>query len=169
MSGKLTLETGSGWKRASGIILLSAAAALALISIIWIWLRSQTASMDKNVLTALLALMAYVLFRVFYGWMDRAFPGQAVLRTVRWSLDENCLTLDGQEIPRSSIRQVHCWPNRDALGHSLPGWTVNIETTGKNRLLRSVTAGPGAELSVRQLRELTQALGYGSRWKEEDT
>ena len=63
---------------------------------------------------------------------------------------------------------VHCWPNRDALGHQGAGWTVNIETTGKTELLRSRTGEKEAKQSARQLRALVVALGYGSAWAEEE-
>ena len=61
---------------------------------------------------------------------------------------------------------MYCWPNRDALGHTGAGWTINIETTGKNQVLRSLTEGEDLERSVGQLRALVEALGYGSRWEE---
>ena len=106
---------------------------------------------------------------MLYGLLDRALPSTIPIRTVDWSLTEDALTLGGQAIPRDTIRQVHCWPNRDALGHSLPGWTVNIETTGKNRVLRSVRSGAEAETSERLLRELVETLGYGACLPEKES
>ena len=43
---------------------------------------------------------------------------------------------------------------------------MNIETTGKNQLLRSLTEGEEVDHSVRQLRALVVALGYGAQWQE---
>ena len=76
------------------------------------------------------------------------------------------LVLGEVSIPRESIKMVHCWPNRDSLGFSTPGWTVNIETDGKNQVLRTLTEGSPAETSAALLRELVVALGYGRNWPE---
>lgn len=163
MSGKLTLENGGGWKRTVPVLLLTMAAALALT-----WLAAACVlsrlSLDGMSFTIVAVLIAYVLFRAFYPLFSRLVPGEEVLRTVSWTLTEEALTIGGDVIPRNTIRQVHCWPNRDALGNRFAGWTVNIETTGKNRLLRSVTDEKLAESSAQHLRELVAALGYGSRW-----
>jgi hypothetical protein len=53
---------------------------------------------------------------------------------------------------------VHCWQKNGA-------WTINIETTGKNRLLKSAD-GADAEDSIQSLYDLVEALGYRSQWKE---
>ena len=66
--------------------------------------------------------------------------------------------------PLRSIKNVYCWPNRDALGVTNPGWTVNIKTTGKNLLLRSLREGEEAERSALRLRALVVALGYEDNW-----
>lgn len=109
------------------------------------------------------ALGAYVLFRLFYPMLRGLFPGGGE-RTLLWHVTPDTLVLGREEIPRGAIKAVHCWPNRDALGHAGAGWTVNIETTGKNHLLRSLTEGEGLDQSVRQLRALVVALGYGGQW-----
>ena len=66
------------------------------------------------------------------------------------------LTLGETEIPQKTIKMVYCW-EKDG------DWTVNIETTGKNQLLRSVE---GDARSVRQLYALVDALGFRSQWRE---
>ena len=96
------------------------------------------------------ALGAYVLFRLFYPMLRGLFPGGGE-RTLLWHVTPDTLVLGREEIPRGAIKAVHCWPNRDALGHAGAGWTVNIETTRKNHLLRSLTEGEGLDQSVRQL------------------
>ena len=161
MSGKLTLESGGGWKHTVPVTALSILAALAAA-----WFVATQLRLTGWTLTIAAALTAYVVFRMLYGLLDRALPSTIPIRTADWSLTEDALTLDGQTIPRDTIRQVHCWPNRDALGHSLPGWSVNIETTGRNQLLRSLAEGPLADRSVQQLHDLVDALGYGVRWPE---
>lgn len=167
MSGKLTLASGSVGKHVTMITVLSAAGALALLSVMALCLRQYlTVELSTGAEAVVLAILAYVAFRVLYGILGRALPGDTQIRTVAWAINGGVLTLDGKAIPLGSIRQVHCWPNRDALGHSLPGWTVNIETTGRNQLLRSVAEGPAEELSARQLHALVDALGYGNRWPE---
>ena len=66
------------------------------------------------------------------------------------------LTLGETEIPQKTIKMVYSW-EKDG------DWTVNIETTGKNQLLRSVE---GDARSVRQLYALVDALGFRSQWRE---
>ena len=92
--------------------------------------------------------------------------GELLIKTSSWRVTPDTLYLGETAIPRSSIRQVYCWPNRDALGHKGTGWTINIETTGKNQVLRSLTEGEDLERSVQQLRAMVVALGYGDRWEE---
>ncbi len=158
MSGKLMIEGKGGGRRTALLVALSAAAALGLCLAL-LPLLAEGSGLG-GVRGGLLALTAYAGFRVFYGWLGKA--GAPAGRTVSWELTADALILDGRSIPRASLRQVHCWPNRDALGHSLPGRTVNIETSGGNLLLRSAAEAP--EESERQLRALVEALGYGDRW-----
>ena len=75
-------------------------------------------------------------------------------QTVRWTLTEETLRLGKDVIPRESIRMVHCWKRGDRH-------VVNIETTGRNRVLRGV---PGEEPDE-ALRALVEALGYGRKWE----
>ncbi len=165
MSGKITVQSGSGVGRTALLVLLSAGASLALCLLAGPVLLDAL-GLEGGLRGAALAVAAYVIFRTLYGALGKAAPGGGI-RTAAWSIDGGVLTLDGGAVPLGDIRAVYCWPNRDALGHVLAGWTVNIETVGKNRVLRSVTEGPAAELSVRQLRALVDALGYGDRWQEE--
>ncbi|MBQ9347375.1 MAG: hypothetical protein IJT94_08580 [Oscillibacter sp.] len=133
------------------------------------------------------AILAYVLFRVLFPYASRRFPGGGT-RRVTWEVTADALTIDGRTIARNSIKNIHIWPNRDALGHTLPGWTVNIETTGKNLLLRvprqndgdsgeNENGGNDGENgdggnnrengdSGEELRTLVRALGYENRWPE---
>ena len=109
-------------------------------------------------------LLAYVLLRVFYPVFDRLLPGGRREESVEWTVSGSTLKLAGTSIGRDQIRSVHCWPNRDALGNDKPGWTVNIETDGKNILLRSLSEEGRAEQSAQSLRNLVEALGYGGAW-----
>lgn len=160
MSGKLTLENGGVWKHTVPVILLSAAAAILVDLLVVVRLPLEGLAQ-----TIVIALVTYVLFRIFYPAFSQLLPQQEVLRTVSWTLTAETLTIGDDVIPRDTIRQVHCWPNRDALGNRFAGWTVNIETKGKNRVLRSVTDEKLAESSARHLRELVEALGYGRVWE----
>ena len=105
---------------------------------------------------------AYVLFRLFYphveGPVSRRRRADASL-----ARDAGYPGPGAGGNPRGAIKAVHCWPNRDALGHAGAGWTVNIETTGKPPA-RSLTEGEGLDQSARQLRALVVALGYGGQW-----
>ena len=107
---------------------------------------------------AVIALLTYILFRLLYPIAaDRLIPhGGAV--SVPWELTAEALILNGETIPRDSIRQVHIWDNRNALGQIQPGCIVNIERNGKNILLRSLTRGGEAEESAARLKAFAEAL-----------
>ncbi|MDY3280790.1 hypothetical protein [Dysosmobacter sp.] len=160
-TGKLILKAEGGWKRTALVWLASFAVTLAI-------LVPMAALVPLEGLTrgALLAVAAYVLMRCAYRLFVTLLPQRETERTVTWTVTEDALTLNGKTIPRGAIRNVHCWPNRDSLGFSVPGWTVNIETDGKNELLRSLTEGSPAETSAALLRKLVVALGYGRNWPE---
>ena len=162
MKGTLILESRGGWKTALPFVLAAVAAVLADLPT-----ARHLPDAGAFARSALLAAMTYIWFRLFYYAFSLLLPKDERSRTVEWTLTEDTLTLDGEAIPRKNIRQVHCWPNRDALGFDHGGWKVNLEMAGGNRLLRSVKEGPAAEISARQLRELVEALGYGSRWPAE--
>ena len=161
MSGELLIKTRS-WRQTVPAVVLACAAAVAL-SLLFARFVPLEGGLARG---AVLALVAYVLFRVLYPVCTRLFTGGTEARAGTWRVTEDTLYLNDLAIPRSSIRQVHCWPNRDALGHAGTGWTVNIETTGQNQLLRSLTEGADAARSAEQLRALVEALGYGGRWQE---
>lgn len=140
MSGELTIQERS-LKAELATLLLSGAAAAALTLVLFRFLRvgGPTAG-------AAGALSAYVAYRVLYGALN-----PSTSRRIAWALTDAELCLDGKTIPRASVRGVYCWPNRDALGHTRPGWVVNIETGRRNTLLRSEDA--------QALETLVRALG----------
>lgn len=160
MSGELTLSNHQlkGTFLAVGLS-IAASAVLALLLLHYLPLEAGFAR------GALSAFIAYVLFRLFYPICTQSVRTEPT-RVVHWQLSDNTLRLDETTIPLSTIRQIHCWPNRDALGHPQPGWTINIETTGHNTLLRSLTKAPGVNDSVAQLHALVDILGYGTRWPD---
>lgn len=158
MSGELLLETRGKTLPALGLsCLLTAGAAL-------VFLRRLPLS-GGAARGAAAALLAYVLFRILYPALRRLLPGRAAAAGT-WTVTPETLYLNGTAIPREEIRQVYCWPNRDALGHAGGGWTVNLETDGGHHVLRTLSEGADADRSVRQLRAMVVALGYGSCWKE---
>ena len=160
MSGELLLKNHS-WRQVLPGLLLAAAAAAGVT----FW-ALQYLPLEGLAQAAVAALIAYVLFRVLYPVCTGLFSKGQTASAGTWRVTEDTLYLNDTAIPRSSIRQVHCWPNRDALGHAGAGWTVNIETTGKNHLLRTLTEGADADHSIRQLRAMVVALGYGSQWTD---
>ena len=111
------------------------------------------------------ALTAYLLFRLLYPAISALLPGGT--QSVSWSVTATELRLGGDTVDRDTIKMVHCWPGRDALGNRRSGYTVNIETAGKNFLLHSLAEGQDAEKSASELRALVSALGYGRQWPEE--
>ena len=160
MSGELTLEK-TNWMGTLFAVLVSVLIAGGLT--VLIMSRLHVTGLGQAVTAG---LGAYVIFRLLYPMTAGMFPGGRAETTRTVTADK--LVLGQREIPRSAIKMVHCWPNRDALGHQGAGWTVNIETTGKNELLRSRTGEKEAKQSARQLRALVVALRYGSAWAEEE-
>ena len=63
------------------------------------------------------ALTAYLLFRLLYPAISALLPGGQ--QSVSWSVTATELRLGGQTVDRDTIKMVHCWPGRDALGLSL--------------------------------------------------
>ena len=161
MTGKLILEAEGTWKRTALVWLLSFAVAVVILVPL-----ASLLPLEGMARGAVLAIAAYVLVRCAYRLFSTLLPRQEVMRQMTWTVTEDALILDGKTIPRSAIRNVHCWPNRDSMGFSTSGWTVNIETDGKNELLRTLTEGSPAETSAALLRELVAALGYGRNWPE---
>ena len=159
MSGTLLVKKKGGWKR-NGCVLCGSIVITAAVD--WVVLRRFP--LQGAARSAVIAVLTYILFRVFYGELGRLLPEGGSAQTLEWTLSADTLTLGETVIPRETIRQVHCWPNRDSLGQDLPGWTVNIETDGKNQVLHSVPEGPERAPSERQLRALVCALGYAGAW-----
>ena len=161
MSGELLLENTGQWKQTVPALLLTC---LLAGGVTFLCLRYLP--LEGIGLTITAALLVYVLFRALYPALAGLFAPKGTEGAGTWRVTPDTLYLNDVAIPRSTIKMVHCWPNRDALGHDCAGWTINIETTGKNQLLRSLTSGEEAERSVRQLRALVVALGYGAQWRE---
>lgn len=159
MSGELTLEK-SGWLRVAVTVAVVCVVDAALM--VFLLPHLHLTGMAQAVVCA---LTAYLLFRLLYPALEGLLPGGK--RTVSWSVTATELRLGSQTVDRDTIKMVHCWPGRDALGNRRGGYTVNIETTGKNLLLRSAAEGQDADVSARQLRALVVALGYGRQWPEE--
>ena len=166
MTGELILEN-SGWKRRLPAM---AATAVAEAAVVWpavaLMLRRGVHGLMLQISTAVLAL---VLWWVLYPVVSRFFSKGEGRGPVRWTLTEDRLTIGGDVILLDTIKTVHCWANRSALGTADGGLTINIETTGKNRVLRSLRSGAEAETSERLLRELVEALGYGARLPEKES
>ena len=159
MSGELLLET-KRWQQVLPALLLSCALTLAAALACLRYLPAQSGTARA----AVAALLGYVLFRALYPALCGLFPQKG--EAGAWTVTEDALDLNGTRIPRSAIRQVYCWPNRNALGQAGTGWTVNIETDRGHHVLRSLTAGEDADRSARQLRAMVTALGYESSWRE---
>lgn len=170
MSGELILKNNNRWRRT-----LPAVAVTTLITFVFLWLMHILLSvsgtkMEGGVMEAILiALMTYVVFRSFYPLVTKYLPGGEKTRTLSWTMTGDDLILGSETIPLDNIKMVHCWPQKDALGHRLQGWIINIETrgAGKNQVLCSVDEGEQVERSVELLQELVDALGYHDRWVEE--
>ena len=159
MSGELTLEK-SGWPRLAATV--AAVCALDAALMVFLLPHLHLTGMAQAVVCA---LTAYLLFRLLYPAISALLPGGQ--QSVSWSVTATELRLGGQTVDRDAIKMVHCWPGRDALGNRRSGYTVNIETAGKNFLLRSAAEGQDAEKSAAQLRALVSALGYGRQWPGE--
>ncbi len=161
MSGEVLLKHHAWWQVLPAMA-LSLAAAGGLT-----WMVISRLPLEGLAMAAVSALLAYALFRCLYPVFTGLLGGRKAVEPTPWTCTEDALVLGGDRIPRESIRMVHCWQDRDALGNRSAGWVVNIETTGRNRLLRSLDEGADAEQSVQQLRALVTALGYGSQWNEQ--
>ena len=156
MSGELIVKSKSG-SRGVLSFLITAAALLAVMLPLARLLRAQ---LEKGTMTQIgFAILVPVLIVVLRPELEKLLPGgkQGVV-TMPWAIHGGILTLGETEIPLKTIKRVYCWQKDSA-------WTINIETTGRNQLLRSV-GGPEEEESVQRLYELVDALGYRSQWKE---
>lgn len=159
MSGELLLDSRKGLLPALALsCLLTLGVALLCLRLV----RLPESGMLRG---AAGCLLGYVVFRVLYPAMNDLFSRGTGSRGT-WRVTEDTLYLNDRAIPRSSIRQVYCWPNRNALGQTGKGWTVNLELDRGHRVLRSRTGGGEVEHAARQLRAMVVALGYGSAWQE---
>lgn len=161
MSGELLLESRKG---ALPALALSCLLTLGIALVCLRFLHLPESGVLRG---AAGAFLAYVLFRVLYPAMNELLSGGPDARGT-WRVTEDTLYLNEEAIPRSSIRQVYCWPNRNALGQTQAGWTVNIELDRGHRVLRSRSKGGEAEYARRQLRAMVVALGCGSRWAQSE-
>ena len=159
MSGELTLER-SGWPRLAATV----AAVCLLDGALMVFLLPHL-HLPGMAQAVVCALTAYLLFRLLYPAISALLPGGT--QAVSWSVTATELRLGGDTVARDTIKMVPCWPGRDALGNRRSGYTVNIETAGKNFLLHSLAEGQDAEKSASELRALVSALGYSRQWPEE--
>lgn len=154
MSGELLVKNQRGGKSALSFLVTAAVVLAVTLPLARMLLGSGKTGTLTQVGVAILVPVLIVLLR---PQMDRLFSGgRAPTGTLPWRIADGTLTLGETVIPLKAIKMVYCWQKGDA-------WTVNIETTGKNQLLRSVD---GDDESVQRLYELVDALGYRSQWKE---
>lgn len=146
MSGEIRLETG-GWRQWVPWLLSLAVSVPLLFLAVSYMARRGLAGWGLQIGSAVIAL---ALCWALKSCLAPLFAGGG--RTVRWTLTGDALDLGGDVIPLASVRKVHCWKRGE-------GHIVNIETTGKNRLLRPAPDGEEA------LRTLVEALGWGRDWE----
>lgn len=159
MSGELILEKRRGTLPA---LILGCLGTLALGLVLLRLLPIR----DGGTRGAAAALLGYVVFRALYPALEQVFGGKSGDADT-WTVTPDTLYLGEKAIPRAGIRQVYCWPRRNALGQAGTGWVVNIETARGHTVLRSLSRGEDAKRSAAQLRAMVTALGYGSSWREE--
>ncbi len=173
MSGTILVSAGNTGKTLTKLLVTAAATAVAA----WLlWPLAYPAlervdvgplwgfeNMTPLVRGLLVAVGVYVLFSLLGYAVERLLPVGGTAAPVPWRVEGGTLTLGGDAIPLGSIRQVHCWAGRNILGQSTGNMVVNIETTGKNRLLRTLS-GEQAEQSAASVERLVRALGYGAAW-----
>lgn len=156
MSGELLVKNQKGGKSALSFLITAAVVLAVMLPLARVLLGSEKTGLLTQVGFAILVPVLIVLLR---PQMDRLLSGgTASAGTLPWRIADGALTLGETVIPLKTIKMVYCWQKGSA-------WTVNIETTGKNQLLRSVD-GDDEEESVQRLYELVDALGYRSQWKE---
>ena len=164
MNGELILKKTKKWKK-----ILPSVAVTALVTFLFIMLLVRRMEAGTLMVGIMAALVTYILFRTLYPTLSGLFDGGEKAVTVPWSYSGAALQLGEETIAMEHVKMVHCWPNRDALGHTLPGWIVNIEGEKghKNHILYSLDEGDRVEASVETLHELVIALGYKDSWTEE--
>lgn len=156
MSGELIVKNNDSKKNLLSF-LITAVVVLAVMLPLARMLRTQ---LEKGTMTQIgFAILIPVLIVVLRPEMMKLLPGgKTPVATIPWTIQNRVLMLGDVEIPQKTIKMVHCW-QKDGV------WTINIETTGKNQLLRSAEDAE-AEDSIQSLYELVDALGYRSQWKE---
>lgn len=173
MSGNILVSAGRG-RRTLLRLVLSLAATAVVAYLLWpvalpflervhmepLW---GIENMTKIARSAVVAVGVYVVFSLLSYCFERLLPDNGETGTLPWRVEDETLTLGEVSIPLESIRKVHCWPGRNILGQSTGNVVVNIETTGKNQVLRSLD-GERARESEAALEELVRALGYGAAW-----
>lgn len=154
MSGEVTIKHSGGWQRR--LLALAITAAITILVMLPM-VRMLQARLQTGLMTQMgIAILVPVLIWLLYPQMMKLLPGEkSACETLRWTVRDGVLTLGEAVIPQKSIKMVYCWQKGD-------DWTINIETIGKNHLLRSVE---GDARSVRQLYALVDALGYRSQWR----
>lgn len=158
MSGELIVKNNDSKKSLLAFLITAAVVLAVMIPMARVLLtRAQTGLMTQIAI----AVLVPVLIVVLQPEMTKLLSGgknKNTVATIPWSIRNRVLTLGDVEIPQKNIKMVHCWQKNGA-------WTINIETTGKNQLLRSAE-GADAEDSIQSLYDLVDALGYRSQWKE---
>ena len=157
MSGELIVKNKNGSKGALSFLVTAALVLVVMIPMA----RMMKNLLEKGTMTQIgFAILIPVLIVVLRPEMDKLLSGgkQQAAETLPWAIRNGVLFLGDKEIPLKTIKMVYCWQKGSA-------WTINIETTGRNQLLRSVS-GPDEEESVQRLYDLVDALGYRSQWKE---
>lgn len=156
MSGELIVKNKKGGKGFLSF-LITAAVVLAVMIPLARMLRVQ---LEKGTMTQIgFAILVPVLIVVLRPEMEKLLSGgKEPNMALPWCIANGVFMLGETRIPLKTIKMVYCWQRGSA-------WTINIETTGRNQLLRSVD-GPDKEESVQRLYELVDALGYRSQWKE---
>ena len=157
MSGELIVKNKKGGKGFLSF-LITAAVVLAVMIPLARMLRVQ---LEKGTMTQIgFAILVPVLIVVLRPEMEKLLSGgKEPNMALPWCIANGVFMLGETQIPLKTIKMVYCWQRGSA-------WTINIETTGRNQLLRSVD-GPDKEESVQRLYELVDALGYRSQWKED--
>lgn len=147
--GTLILESGGWWKNRLLPALVTAA-----VSCLVTWLAIGVMGrhgVEGIALQAGSGILLLLLLWFLYPAVCKILPQAADFRTASWRLTDNELVLDGEAIPLERIVQVHQWDQNDSV-------TVNIETKGKNYLLKALSGGEQKERSVRLLLELVETL-----------
>lgn len=158
MAGELTLKSGWGKKNFLALV-ITAAVTLAVALPVLRMLASRAENGQLGLMTQVgVAIVVPIVIWLLYPQMRTLLGGEA-RQTLHWSLWDGVLTLGDAVIPQNTIKMVYCWKKNDS-------WTINIETTGKNYLLRALDEGTEKDRSIQRLYDLVDALGYRSQWKE---